>query len=560
MDNLRSILAFNVRRVYKVLSLSTADLTYRLEANDRAVLEATALNFSGVHFQEVQIADPTLYEGQYQLYEDVNDNGELDPGDPLLAETTATNGQIRFSLDKYVMPELRYDSDTIDGRYWEYFDTLAGRTRFFLVGKLAQAERHPLEWSQPEIEVSAVNAVTGEEMPSFFVNQAEPLPENSVGIVAYDASDFYDIEAPELGLDEFLQAHPEFSASQERKGAVQLSGPVTISGTVIIPKSVPLILQPGANITMMPSASILAYGGLSAVGTPEEHIRIHGNDSGRAWGSLAVIRPSEEVVVKYADVMDGGQAQINGILLTGGFAVHDGDLRLEHSSFTHMQSEDGLNIKNGTIHMSDCLFSDNASDGVDIDFGIGDVRDCQFTNNVNDGIDISGSQITVTNGRFENNGDKGFSVGEDSHLVLFNGLFRGNQIGLSTKDLSHAQVTYSTFVDNVLAIEAKRKKPFFGGGSGEFINSVFSGNQVLLEDDYFSSGQALIHHSMTDDPVACPACWSGNIHFSAPETGDYRLAPGLLDDFELALVEWTGIADLNSASQLPGIITAMAED
>ena len=80
-----------------------------------------------------------------------------------------------------------------------------------------------------------------------------------------------------------------------------------------------------------------------------------------------------------------------------------------------------------------------------------------------------------------------------------------------------------TFVDNVLAIEAKRKKAFFGGGSGEFVNSVFAGNQILLEDDYFSSGQVDIHHSVTDDPQACPVCSTGTIQYRSAETGDYRL-------------------------------------
>ena len=61
-------------------------------------------------------------------------------------------------------------------------------------------------------------------------------------------------------------------------------------------------------------------------------------------------------MLAYTDFQDGGQAQINGILLTGGFAVHDGDLRLEHCTFTNMQSEDGFNLKNGHIFMNDCLW------------------------------------------------------------------------------------------------------------------------------------------------------------------------------------------------------------
>jgi hypothetical protein len=553
MDQLKSDLAFNVKRVHKVLSLSSADLTYRLEANDRAALEVASLNFSGTHLRDIRISDPAVFEGQYQLYQDLNDNGELDPADPLLAESEATNGTIQFDLNQYLLPELAYDGDTIDGRYWEYFDSLAGRTRFFLIGRLAPDQRHPLEWTRPEIQVGASNAVTGEEMLSAFVDHSVTSPENAIAIVAYDASDHFYLDAPSLTLEQFLEANPQFNAS-EIPGAVELSGEVTISGTVIMPEAAHLIVQPGTDITMLPEASLLSYGGLTAVGTPDSRIAVHGDDGGAAWGTVAVIRPSEEVVLAYIDFQDGGQAQINGILLTGGFAVHDGDLRLEHCTFSNMQSEDGFNLKNGHIFMNDCLFANNASDGVDLDFVTGEVRDSQFLNNVGDGLDTSGAHILVINSRFENSGDKGFSVGEDSHPTIINGLFRGNQIALSTKDLSHTQAAYVTFVDNVLAIEAKRKKAFFGGGSGEFVNSVFAGNQVLLEDDYFSSGQVDIHHSVTDDPQACPVCSTRTIRFVSAETGDYRLLRETLtgSEFEIAPLEWEGVAEFDALPDLPG--------
>ena len=552
MDQLKSDLTFNVRRVHKVLSLSSADFSYVLEAKDRATLEAASLNFSGIHLQDIQISDPTILEGQYQLFQDLNDNGELDPADPLLAETEATNGTIRFNLDQYVLPKLEYGGDTINGRYWEYFDTLAGRARFFLIGRLDSDGRHPLEWTPPAIQVRASNAVTGEQMPSANVDHSTVLPDNAIGIVAYDASDHFDLAAPTLSLEQFLQDNPQFSAS-DMPGVVELEGDVTLSGTTIVPETAHLLLQPGTDITMLPGASLLSYGGLTAVGTPDARIAVHGDGSGDSWGSFAVIRPRDEVTLAYTDFQHGGQAQINGILLTGGFAVHDGDLRLEHCTFTNMQSEDGFNLKNGHIFMDDCLMADNASDGVDLDFVTGEVRNSHFLNNAGDGLDTSGSQVLVVNSRFENSGDKGFSVGEDSHPTIINGLFRGNQIGLSTKDLSHTQAAHVTFVENVLAVEAKRKKEFFGGGSGEFVNSVFVGNQTLLEDDYFSSGQVEILGSVTDDPRACPACATGIIRFRSSESGDYRLLPETLaGSFEIVSLEWEGLEALGALPDMPG--------
>ncbi len=338
MDGLRSDIRFNINRIYKVLSLSSGDLTYRLETKDRAAVDVVALNFSGILLKEIQLSDPDLFEGQYQLFEDINYNGELDPGDPLVEESTAANGSIRFRLDQYVLPELHYDEDTIDGRYWEYFDTLAGRTRFFLVGKLDTEDRHTLEWQSPDIQVTAENAVSGEQMPSTIISQSEPMPENHFGVLAYDDSDVFDLDSQYLSREEFLQAHSEFSPSEERPGAIELSGDVVIDGTIIIPESTLLVLKPGTDITMRPGASLLSYGGLLADGTAGQRIRIHDDGSGKAWGTFAVIRPPEEVLVRHIDIQGGGQAQINGILLTGGFAVHDGDLIIEHCMITDMAS------------------------------------------------------------------------------------------------------------------------------------------------------------------------------------------------------------------------------
>jgi len=338
-------------------------------------------------------------------------------------------------------------------------------------------------------------------------------------------------------------------------GAAELRGSVRISGTVIVPKTVPLIIEPGTDITMMPSANVVSYGGLTAIGTVEKPIRIHGLDSGQIWGVLAVVRPKETVVLRHTEISEAGQGQINSMLFTGGFAVHDGDLDLAHCRFINMNSEDGLNLKNGQLAMRDCYFEGNASDGIDIDFGKGYIENCQFVNISGDGVDLSGSEILISNCRFENIADKGVSVGENSHPILVNNLFRNCGIGFSTKDLSRARVAHSTFIDNRLAIEAKRKKPFFGGASAEVVNSVFSGNQELLKEDYFSKNQVTIKNSLVDRDVDWESCETVRIKFLSPEQNDFSVDPGSIPgiDFRLAHPDWLRSANGSNGHTLPGI-------
>ncbi|MCG8608741.1 right-handed parallel beta-helix repeat-containing protein, partial [bacterium] len=172
-----------------------------------------------------------------------------------------------------------------------------------------------------------------------------------------------------------------------------------------------------------------------------------------------------------------------------------------------------------------------------------------------DGLDLSGSAITISNCRFENIADKGVSVGENSHPTLVNNLFRECDIGFSTKDLSHAKVAHSTFVGNRLAIEAKRKKPFFGGASAEVINSVFSGNQLLIEEDYFSKDQVSVKHSVADQQVAWDASKTARVKFNQPEQNDYTLHPSSIagNGYHLTHPDWLQATGLVPVIEIPGI-------
>ena len=537
MDAVRKELEHNIRRIYKVLEYSSVNLTYRLEANERAALEFACLNFSGIDLKEVQLADSLNFAGRYRLYEDSNDNRELDTYDRLVSECVASEGRLRLKLGEYLFPRVEYGAGLLGEpeQFWEYMDALASRRRFFLTGKLAPAQRHPLEWSAPRIHVTAANAVSSLPIPSVMLSQTNAVPDNAIGITAFDASDPWDIEAPERSLAEFLRAHQEFRASRARAGAVEIDGHVTLSRTVIVPKSVLLIVKPGADITLKPRVSVLCYGGLVSVGTPGQRIRIHGDGSGKAWDTFAAVRPPQEVVLRYTDFRGGGQAQVNGILFTGGFAVHDGDLRIEQCHFEDMQSEDAVNLKNGRITMRDCVFRDTASDAVDLDFVDGKVEANIFFDIAGDAVDLSGSTAIVSGNRFENIGDKGISVGEDSHPVVVNNFFNRCNIAISCKDLSSPKVTYCTLVNNEVAIEAKRKKAMFGGGSGEFAYCVFKGNKLLLDEDYFSRDQVSVKYSILDAQTSWPTCKTVPIRFVAPEVDDYRLAPESAEALALPL-------------------------
>jgi hypothetical protein len=131
-------------------------------------------------------------------------------------------------------------------------------------------------------------------------------------------------------------------------------------------------------------------------------------------------------------------------------------------------------------------------------------------------------------------------------------------IGVSCKDLSNPKIAYCTFVDNQLAIEAKRKKPFFGGGSGEFVNCVFSGNAALLTEDYFSKDKIKVSHSVTDVRVNWPACKTTAVRFVDRWAGNYSLDASAVasNGFETSHPAWLTSGVNGSIHKLPGIFSS----
>ena len=552
MDRLRKILRYNVARTHHVLAASTGTMVYRLEAPDRVALDVSSTNFSGIELRGLRLADTRTFRGDYRLYRDDGDGG-FGRGDGLVASGGAVRGELELRFREQVLPRVRYDGGTIGARYWEYYDTLSGRARFFLVGRVGPERHHPLEWRVPKtIEVTAVNAVSGARLQPAVVGRVETLPANALAITALDGSRVFDLDAELLSRAGFLRANPQFQASRTQPDAVELRGRVRIDRTTIVPRGVPLVVAPGADVTLARDVSVVAYGGLTSIGRPDAWIRIHG-EGGRAWGVLGALRPEREVVVRYTHIRDGGQAEVNGTLFTGGLAVHNGDLTLEHVRITDMASEDGANLKNGRLVMRDTEIARTASDAFDLDFGTGTIAGNRFHDIAGDGFDMSGSRVTIIGNRFERIGDKGLSIGEDTHPIVLDNLFYRCNIGISNKDLSHGRVAFSTFVENATAIEAKLKKDWYGPGSGEYANNVFFGNKTLLSEDYSSRGNLDLHHSLVDDPKArCRACVVGRALFRAAGRSDFHLSDASPAG-RVALLPWASALP-GGVPELPGLL------
>ena len=84
--------------------------------------------------------------------------------------------------------------------------------------------------------------------------------------------------------------------------------------------------------------------------------------------------------------------------------------------------------------------------------------------------------------------DKGISVGESSNILIYNTVFKKNNIALAVKDHSVAKVLHVNFEDNKTQLSSYRKNWQYGTGGKTYIyRSYFTAEENLLETSNESS-------------------------------------------------------------------------
>jgi hypothetical protein len=266
---------------------------------------------------------------------------------------------------------------------------------------------------------------------------------------------------------------------------VLAAGAYTIASDAALPVGRTLRLDPGVTLEMAPGASLLVRGPLIAEGTQAAPIVVRASDPSDPFGAIGVIRAGAPSRLAHFRISGGSDDRVAGIFLSGQLAFHASPVGLRDCEISGARGDDALNVKTTRVSVERCRFEGNASDGFDGDWIEGEVSHSTFERNGGDGLDLSGSIVTVSDTLFDRMGDKAISAGERTRLVAFNVVLRDSATGLAIKDLSQVRVASSVLFGNRTAIAAYRKKPIFGGGSGEIVSSLLwrNGRDVELDDE-----------------------------------------------------------------------------
>lgn len=191
----------------------------------------------------------------------------------------------------------------------------------------------------------------------------------------------------------FLDRWPVFVADAGDPTVVRLpAGPHVFTRTVVVPRGVALIIEPGAELRFGAGRSLAAFGAIQARGTAERPIVFTARHPALKWGSVAVIGAPASAFA-HARFAHARQANIDGIELTGGLSLVDTDAEVAFSTFGPMFGKDAIYVRGGDVRIHDNVVRDAFIDGIDFDGGRGVVRDNRFVDCGDEGIDLSGDLV-----------------------------------------------------------------------------------------------------------------------------------------------------------------------
>ena len=335
--------------------------------------------------------------------------------------------------------------------------------------------------------------------------------------------------------------------------------PYVAQGDVTIAPGATLTIEPGVEIRMAEKGNMFIYGGMQAIGTEQEPIRITINPifGDTSWGALCFINSADTSDMAYVTIEHSseGPDPVRFAAAVSGFNSH---LKLDHmtienvdhnpiagryssifltnsSLHSEIAGSDLINVKYGFGRIENCMFRGNEYSDVDaIDYDNvtnGIIKNCIIIGNQgfnSDAIDIGekATNIMIDSVLIYNISDKGISVGQQSTVSAKNCVIVNCNLGFGVKDSSTVHIDHCTFYGVGKPIACFEKNPGEAGGNIYAKNCVLSNSyDSSYFVDYRSQGQ--ISHSISDNdelPSGIANLFA-NPRFVDPNNSDFQFMP-----------------------------------
>jgi len=262
-------------------------------------------------------------------------------------------------------------------------------------------------------------------------------------------------------------------------------GNYVISSNLIIPKNITFTIDPGVNLTLNNSASILSYSSLNLNGEVNNPINIYSEPNSRS--SFIVAYTDNISKILHTNFKNLSHPYSMESLVTGSVTFYEANVHINNSNFqSNVLTDDSLNIVRSQFHILNSQFTNSLSDAIDIDFSSGRLDNLSIIYSGNDGIDFSHSFVYGNNLHINDSLDKGISIGEQSEITLKNIQIKKSKYGIVIKDDSTFHGENINIVNADYGLALYRKKSNYKSPSSSINNIQFNKilkNNILLEEN-----------------------------------------------------------------------------
>ncbi len=311
-----------------------------------------------------------------------------------------------------------------------------------------------------------------------------------------------------------------------------------------------LTIEPGVMVGIGPEKSIRVQGGITAIGTETDSIRLVPLNPDSNWCSITAYYPSDEIFLSHMLMTGGGKDSLwpfpsSGAMIQvlygslsiydshlsngeyGAVVTHESELHLERALFEHFDHEIVFQREGGSVTARSCVFAFGHQGTQHYDLlDIGgttepsEVSNCRFLMGRDDIIDLDNVHNLLLNRNIVvGAGDKGISVGSHSDSVrITNNIIQGCFKGIGLHSNCSAELFNNVFAHNYYGIFISAP-----GDTGRIVvkNTVFAYFNRFV---YTSPGYDFsFEHCMTTEDTLLPG--SGNLlgdpRFTDPWNGNY---------------------------------------
>jgi len=404
----------------------------KLQSRKIAVLDVVTGGESGYRVARVEPHWTADCKPQsWQLFADTKLNDQLDlKGDRPIGKAQDAATFVQPDLEVY--PGVRFDARAVHPRQGKLRSvTEPRRYRLFLRADTCQVTGATLDLE---------NLVTGQPLRIVAAVETRPTAKVSPSVC----------EATYREEPGYSSPHAWCFSSSKAELISLGPGLVEVKETRAFAANQSVVIVPGTTLRMAKNASLLFYGHLDALGTPEQPIRFEPIQ--QSWGGIALQGPAtRNSRLSYVTLSQGTHPDLARMLWPGIVNIQDTNrITIDHCQLIDSPLADvGLHVASTQeLNLQSSRVADILGDAIELKYSTATLDHLIVLKSGRDGLVVTGSQAVLKNTQILGARENSVSVGHVATLSLQDSLLAGAKCGMYVHEAATLEQSRVLLYDN----------------------------------------------------------------------------------------------------------------